>query len=92
MSLLFSFGKKRRSKRSSTKKSGKGRKPPASLIRRCKKYGIKVTVKRGSKRVYKKISLLKKLCKKKMRKMRKVRKSRKVRKVRKSRKVLRLKY
>jgi hypothetical protein len=63
--MLLAFGKKRRSKRSSTKKSSKGRKPPSKLLKMCKKYKVKVTIKRGSKRVYKKASLLKKLCLKK---------------------------
>ena len=67
--MLLAFGKKRRSKRSSTKKSSKGRKPPAKLLKMCKKYKVKVTIKRGSKRVYKKTSLLKKLCLKKKKKV-----------------------
>lgn len=68
-------------------------KPPSALIKKAKKYHIKVTKKVGRKRVYKRVSLLKKQIKKairklrKSRKVRKVRKGRKVRKVRKSRKV-----
>jgi len=64
-------------------------KPPAALIKKAKKYHIKVTKKVGRKRVYKRVSLLKKQIKKairKLRKSRKVCKSRKVRKVRKVRK------
>jgi hypothetical protein len=76
MLSLFGFGKKRKSKNKRTNK-----KPPAKLLRLCKKLKIKVTIKRGSKRVYKKVTLLKKLCKRKM----KLKKSRKVRKQRKSR-------
>jgi hypothetical protein len=40
----------------------------------CKKYKVKVTIKRGSKRVYKKASLLKKLCLKKKKAMNKKKK------------------
>jgi hypothetical protein len=76
MLSLFGFGKKRKSKNKRTNK-----KPPAKLLRLCKKLKIKVTIKRGRKRVYKKVTLLKKLCKRKM----KLKKSRKVRKQRKSR-------
>jgi hypothetical protein len=72
--MLLAFGKKRRSKRSSTKKSSKGRKPPSKLLKMCKKYKVKVTIKRGSKRVYKKSSLLKKLCLKKKKAMNKKKK------------------
>jgi hypothetical protein len=54
MALLLGFGKKRKS----TKK------PPTKLLKLCKKLKIKVTIKRGNKRVYKKTTLLKKLCKK----------------------------
>ena len=61
--LSFLFGKKK--KKHSVKK-GKGRKPPARLIKLCKKYGIKVTRKVGRRRVYKKVSVIKKQLKKKM--------------------------
>ena len=71
---LFSFGKKR--KKVSRKKLI--RKPPAALLKRCRKHHIKTTMKKGGRRVYRKVSLLKKLLKKKMRKARKSRKSRKV--------------
>uniref|UniRef100_A0A6C0AY84 Uncharacterized protein n=1 Tax=viral metagenome TaxID=1070528 RepID=A0A6C0AY84_9ZZZZ len=63
---LFSFGKKRRVHR---KKSGKGRKPPAALLKKCRKHHIKTTMKKGGKRVYRKVSTLKKLLARKMRKM-----------------------
>ena len=71
---LFSFGKKR--KKVSRRKLI--RKPPAALLKRCRKHHIKTTMKKGGRRVYRKVSLLKKLLKKKMRKARKSRKSRKV--------------
>jgi len=60
---LFGFGKKRRSSR----KTMKNRKPPARLLKCCKKYGVKTTKKVGSKRVYKKVGVLKKACLKKAR-------------------------
>jgi hypothetical protein len=60
--LGFSFGKKRRR---STKRSKVSKKPPSRLLRICKKYCVKATVKRGGKRVYKSVKLLKKLCLKK---------------------------
>jgi len=68
--LGFLFGKKK--KKHSVKK-GKGRKPPARLIKLCKKYRIKVTKKVGKKRVYKSVTVLKKQLKRKI-KVRKVRK------------------
>ena len=76
---LFCFGKKRKAKRSIKT----NRKPPAKLLKMCKKYKIKVSVKRNGKRVYKSKAVLKKLLKQKMRKMRKSRKSRKTLKTRK---------
>jgi hypothetical protein len=91
MLSLFGFGKKRKSSKKSTSKKSTSKKstnnkrtnkkPPAKLLRLCKKLKIKVTIKRGGKRVYKKVTLLKKLCKRKM----KLKKYRKVRKQRKSR-------
>jgi len=95
--MFFSFGfgkKKRRTVRSTKKKSG-SKKPPASLIRMCKKYRIKCTKKVGRKRVYKSISVLKKqLRRKRTIKRRKARKSVKKgsRKVRKTRKVRRFRF
>ena len=47
------------------------RKPPAKLIKQCKRYRIKVTMKRGSKRVYKSVAVLKRQLRKKMRKLKK---------------------
>ena len=47
------------------------KKPPAKLLKICKKLKIKATVKRGSKRVYRSNSLLKKLCMKKLKAMKK---------------------
>ena len=74
MVYLFSFGKKKRTvKRSTTKR------PPAALRKLAKKYRVKISLKRGSRRVYKKVTVIKKEIKKKMRKMRKVKASRKPR-------------
>jgi len=66
--MFFSFGKKRRSTRKSSKKGGK---PPAKLLKICRKLKVKTTVKRGGSRVYKKKSVLKKLCLKKLKVMKK---------------------
>jgi hypothetical protein len=57
--MLSLFGKKR-------KKSSVQKKPSKELIAKCRKYKIKVTVKRGSKRVYKSEILLERECAKKM--------------------------
>ena len=72
MGLLgFSFGKKRRStKRRSTKKHSH-RKPPAKLLRLCRKYRVKATKKVGKKKVYKSVASLKKMCLRKARALRK---------------------
>ena len=97
MLSLFGFGKRRRrstKSRKSAKKGGRGRKPPAALLKMCKKYRVKTTVKRGTKRVYKKARLLKKLCmrKKKMMLKKKKKVSKKSRKVRRTRRVRRSRF
>jgi uncharacterized FlgJ-related protein len=61
--MLNFFGKKRRR---SVKKGKKSRKPPARLIKLCKKYRIKVTKKVGKKRIYKSVTVIKKQLKRKM--------------------------
>ena len=83
---FFSFGK-RKAKRST---KGRGRKPPAAILKKCKKLRIKVLIKKGKKRVYRKISLLKKLIKRKMKSKKTHRKSRKSH--RKTRKVVRRRF
>jgi hypothetical protein len=67
--LQNSFGKKRRRK-------VKKKKIPISLKRFCKKLGVRLTVKRGKKRVYKSVTVLKRQCanKKKRKKRRRKRK------------------
>jgi len=66
--MFFSFGKKK------TRKSPKrSRKPPAALLRKCRKHRVKTTMRKGSKRVYRKVSVLKKLLKKAMAKKHKSR-------------------
>jgi len=57
MLSLFGFGKKCRSAKKVTIK-----KPPARLLKICKKYHIKTTKKVGDKRVYKSVKLLAKQC------------------------------
>jgi hypothetical protein len=71
--MLNFFGKKRKTKRS-VKKGKKSRKPPARLIKLCKKYKIKCTKKVGKKRIYKSVTVLKKQLRRKM-KSRKVRRA-----------------
>jgi hypothetical protein len=74
---FFLFGKKKRTRKSG--KSGKKtRKPPAAILKKCRKLKIKTTKKVGSKRVYRSVSLLKKLIKNKSRKSKKTRRNRKV--------------
>jgi len=64
--LSFLFGKK---KVRSVKRKG-SRKLPARLIKRCRKYRIKCTKKVGGRRVYKKISVIRKLISNKLKKRR----------------------
>jgi len=45
-----------------------GGRPSSALLKKCKKYGIKTTVKRGKHRYYKKTSVLKRMLAKKMKK------------------------
>ena len=60
------FGKKRK-----TRKVRKLKKLPKALIRMAKKYKVKVTIKRGGKRIYKSIILIKKQIRQKKNKMKK---------------------
>ena len=57
------YGKRRRKKRSFGKKA---KKPSAATRRMCKKLKVRMTLKRGGKRVYKSEAMLKKQCKKAM--------------------------
>ena len=57
---FFSFGKKKRTVRKS-----RGKKPPAAILKKCRKLKIKTMVRRGSKKVYKSVSVLKRLISKK---------------------------
>uniref|UniRef100_A0A6C0I9R5 Uncharacterized protein n=1 Tax=viral metagenome TaxID=1070528 RepID=A0A6C0I9R5_9ZZZZ len=66
MLSLFGFGKKRRVSKKVTSKKLKSVKPPAKLLKMCKKLHVKVAVKRGSKRVYKPLKVLVKECKEKL--------------------------
>ena len=63
--MFFLFGKKQKSKRRHSKK------PPASLLKMCKKYKVKTMKRVGNKKVYKRSSVLKKQCKVKARLMKK---------------------
>jgi hypothetical protein len=55
--MFFLFGKK---------KVKTNKKPPSALIKRARKYKVKVTTKRGGRRVYKSVAAIKKEIKKKM--------------------------
>jgi hypothetical protein len=88
MKSIFTFGKK---KRTSRKSKGSTKKkvalPPKKLLKICKALKVKVVTKRGSKRVYKSILVLKKLCLRKIKVLKKKYHSKKsVRKVVKKRK------
>jgi hypothetical protein len=63
----------------------KSKKPTKTFLNLCKKYGIKVSVKSGGKRRYKKISVLKKQCAKKIRSLIKNHPDRRKQKTRRSR-------
>ena len=60
------FGKKRRAVKKSAATKKVVSRPSAAVRRMCKKLGVKITLKRGSKRVYKSEKVLKAQCKKKM--------------------------
>ena len=62
------YGKRRRKKRSFGKKA---KKPSAATRRMCKKLKVRLTLKRGGKRVYKSEAMLKKQCKKAMKRKKK---------------------
>lgn len=73
---LAAFGaptKKRSTRKTAAKKSVP--RPSAAVRRMCKKYGVKITLKRGSKRVYKSEKVLKAQCKKKMKMAKKSKKT-----------------
>ena len=61
LAQLLGFGKKRRS----PVKKAPTPKPSAAVRRMCKKWGVKITLKRGGKRVYKSEKVLKAQCMKK---------------------------
>jgi hypothetical protein len=72
MKSIFTFGKKKRTSRKS--KRGTKKKvalPPKKLLKICKALKVKVVTKRGSKRVYKSILVLKKLCLRKIKVLKK---------------------
>ena len=66
------YGKRRRRKRRKKRSFGKKvKKPSAALRRMCKRLKVRLTLKRGKKRVYKSEKVLKKQCKKAKRRKRK---------------------
>ena len=81
--MFFGFGKRRKNK---TKQS---QKPPARLIKMCRKHKIKCTRKVGHRRVYKSITVLKRQLHKKMKMLKKKRSVKKTVKPKKKRSVKR---
>jgi len=71
LSSLFGFGKRRRRSTKRSTKKHHSRKPPARLLKICKKYRVKATKKVGKHRVYKSVAVLKRACLKKARALRK---------------------
>ena len=69
--LRSSFGRRRPFKFRKSKKSKKSRKLPSKIRKMCKKLKIKCTKKVGSRRVYKKLSVVKRQIARRMRSMRK---------------------
>ena len=66
------YGKRRRRRKSRCGSFGKKvKKPSAATKRMCKKLGVRLTVKRGKKRVYKSEAMLKKQCKAAMKRKKK---------------------
>ena len=65
------YGKRRRRKRRKSSFGKKSKKPSAATRRMCKKLKVRMTLKRGKKRVYKSESMLKKQCKKAMKRRKK---------------------
>jgi len=89
---LYRFGKKRKKKKRKNNFGKKKNKISKNMKQLCKKLGIRLTVKRGQKRVYKSIAVLKAQCLKKKRKVKKkkvVKKKKKV--VKKKKKVVKKK-
>jgi len=74
--MFFGFGRKRRT----TRKKRLVKKQDRSLIKKCKRHGIKVVKKVGGHRVYKSTSVLKRQLRKKMKKTRKLKKVKRSRK------------
>lgn len=70
MAQLLDYGKRRRRKRKSSF-GKKVKKPSAATKRMCKKLKVRLTVKRGGKRVYKSEKVLKKQCKTAMKRKKK---------------------
>jgi hypothetical protein len=75
----LSYGKRRRKKRKFGKKTSK--KPSAATRKMCKRLKVRMTIKRGGKRVYKSEKMLKKQCKTAMKRKKKKTVKRRKRKV-----------
>jgi len=59
--LAFLFGRRKKIRR----KVRVNKKPPKALIKRARKYKVRVTIKKGSRRVYKSVRLILKQIKQK---------------------------
>ena len=81
--MFFGFGRRKTRKRTNKKGSKKGRKPPARLIKMCKRYGVKSTKKVGKRRVYKSKTVLKRQLKRKIKHRKNAFGAKRARKVRK---------
>ena len=69
--IQVSYGKRRRRRRKKRSFGKKVKKPSAATKRMCKKLKVRLTVKRGKKRVYKSEKVLKKQCKTAMKRKKK---------------------
>ena len=66
--MLGGYGRKKVKKKKKVSKKKVSKKPSAALKKLCKKHKVRLTVKRGGKRVYKSEKVLKKQCKTAMKK------------------------
>jgi hypothetical protein len=66
--ILGGYGRKKVKKKKKVSKKKVSKKPSAALKKLCKKHKVRLTVKRGGKRVYKSEKVLKRQCKTAMKK------------------------
>ena len=70
----------------------KTKKPPKALLKRAKRYHVKVTRKVGSKRVYKSVALIKKLIKKAIKNVKRVKNNKKTKRVKRTKRIRRNRF